>query len=92
MNRRGFLGTMLALGAAPAVVRAESLMAVRSLWVPDCKVVTVGGNSILTIEQITRDALRILNAQMSLMTGDIYRTFGKQADALVIRRPEPYRL
>lgn len=26
MDRRGFLGTMLALGAAPAIVRAESLM------------------------------------------------------------------
>ncbi len=26
MNRRWFLGTMLALGAAPAIVRAESLM------------------------------------------------------------------
>lgn len=28
MNRRGFLGSMLALGAAPAIVRAESLMRV----------------------------------------------------------------
>lgn len=26
MNRRGFMGTMLALGAAPAIVRADSLM------------------------------------------------------------------
>lgn len=26
MNRRGFLGSILALGAAPAIVRAESLM------------------------------------------------------------------
>lgn len=30
MNRRGFLSTMLALGAAPAVVRATSLMPVRT--------------------------------------------------------------
>lgn len=26
MNRRGFLGSILALGAAPAIVRADSLM------------------------------------------------------------------
>lgn len=26
MNRRGFLGSILALGAAPAIVKAESLM------------------------------------------------------------------
>lgn len=26
MNRRGFLGSMLALGAAPAIVRADALM------------------------------------------------------------------
>ncbi len=31
MNRRGFLTSCLALSAAPAIVRAESLM---KLWVP----------------------------------------------------------
>lgn len=31
MNRRGFLGTILAIGAAPAIVRAESLM---KIWTP----------------------------------------------------------
>ncbi len=31
MNRRGFLASCLALSAAPAIVRAESLM---KLWVP----------------------------------------------------------
>ena len=36
MNRRGFLGSILALGAAPAIVRAESLM---TLWVPSQEVV-----------------------------------------------------
>jgi hypothetical protein len=29
MNRRGFLGSILALGAAPAIVRAENVM---RLW------------------------------------------------------------
>lgn len=36
LTRRGFLGSMLALGAAPAVVRAESLM---KLWVPPQEIV-----------------------------------------------------
>ena len=36
MNRRGFLGSILALGAAPAIVRADSLMRIipRGLIVP----------------------------------------------------------
>lgn len=36
MNRRGFLGSILAAAAAPAIVRADSLMRVvpRGLWRP----------------------------------------------------------
>jgi hypothetical protein len=35
MNRRGFLGSILALGAAPAIVKAEILMPVRKIVVVD---------------------------------------------------------
>ena len=34
MNRRGFLGSMLALGMAPAIVRAESLMRIKAVVLP----------------------------------------------------------
>lgn len=34
MNRRGFLGTMLAAAMAPAIVRAQSLMPVRQIAAP----------------------------------------------------------
>lgn len=34
MNRRGFLGTMLAAAVAPAIVRAQSLMPVRNIALP----------------------------------------------------------
>ncbi len=38
MNRRGFLGAILATGVAPAFVRAESLMRIvvpsREIWTP----------------------------------------------------------
>jgi hypothetical protein len=35
MNRRGFIGSILALCAAPAIVRAETLMPIRRLVVVD---------------------------------------------------------
>lgn len=38
ITRRGFLTGMLALGAAPAIVRAESLM---RIWVPRQEVLTL---------------------------------------------------
>lgn len=34
MNRRGFLSSILALGAAPAIVRAASLMPARGIVIP----------------------------------------------------------
>ena len=37
MNRRGFLGAMLGLAAAPAIVKAENLM---KLWVPSQEIIT----------------------------------------------------
>lgn len=57
VSRRGFLTGMLALGAAPAVVRVESLM---KLWVPPQHIVSanryitmtgsVGGNPIIGVD------------------------------------------
>lgn len=42
MNRRGFLGTCLALGVAPAIVRADSLMRI----VPRETVMLTSGESL----------------------------------------------
>ena len=44
INRRGFLSSILALGAAPAIVRADSLMRIVSR---DTTVVRFGGESLL---------------------------------------------
>lgn len=44
MNRRGFLGSILALGAAPAIVRAESIMRLATpelLAVPGYEIIKV---------------------------------------------------
>lgn len=43
MNRRGFLGSILALGAAPAIVRADSLMRIVA---PGTTVVGIPGNDL----------------------------------------------
>lgn len=66
MNRRGFLGAILATGAAPAIVRVSSLMRVQGIIVPTLgEVVAVNaGNSLLSIDLITKEALRVLEDQM----------------------------
>ena len=43
MNRRAFLTAILALGTAPAIVRASSLMPVRRIWVPDDAIIYPNG-------------------------------------------------
>ena len=84
MNRRGFLVGMLATGAAPFVVRAESLMPVVKV-ASDAEVLTYSGN--LSIEQITQEALRTLHKQMGFLE-TINRDFDAQVgDRIVIRVP-----
>jgi hypothetical protein len=77
MQRRSFLGSILALAAAPAIVRADSLMRVipreTSLLIEDLPGI-VGGfesgiaqNTILTPTMITREALRVLHQKLSFV-------------------------
>lgn len=39
IDRRSFLGSMLALCAAPAIVRAESIMRIRPIWDADNRLI-----------------------------------------------------
>lgn len=55
-TRRGFITGMAALVAAPAIVRIESLMPMRSL-VP--AIPLARGNTLLSLNQITREAVRL---------------------------------
>ena len=95
MDRRGFLHGMLALGAAPAIVRIGSLMPVRSIAIPTtAEVIAVGGNQLLTIDMITREALRILNSNLSFII-TINKPYDlalskNSGDRIVIRRPIAY--
>ncbi len=52
VGRRGFIGGLLALIAAPAIVRPESLM----MLAPTEKLILPSSNSLLTIDMITREA------------------------------------
>lgn len=63
MNRRGFLGTILALGAAPAIVRADSLMRI-----------IVPGRPILDVDYInwiTKEALANLENNLAFHNSGI---------------------
>lgn len=77
-SRRGFLAGMLALGAAPAIVKASSLMPIFTrkepggLLVPAEEIEAYFENSImdnvlLTPAMITKEALRILHINLSHM-------------------------
>ena len=73
MNRRGFLGSCLALAAAPAIVRADSLMRivprdagviVMSLDYPGTQTFVVTGVSpSITCDQIAAMALRVAHRE-----------------------------
>lgn len=99
MERRGFLGAMLAACAAPAIVRAASLMKVSGIVIPTDEevfavtrsLITIGGNanSLLTPQIIARESLRILEANLT-MASKVNRHFDKQfvqVGNLVIRKP-----
>lgn len=61
LSRRGFLGGLLAVVSAPAIVRVESLMvlpASMQIILPE-PIIWTGGNNLLTIQQITREAVRL---------------------------------
>lgn len=74
LSRRGFFTGMVALVASPAIVRAASLMPVRAPQL----VVRPGG--LVTIDQITREAIRQLrnsNAFLKNLDSQYDGTFAK---------------
>jgi len=93
MNRRGFIGSILAIGAAPAIVKASSLMRVQGIIVPTLEEVLAvnSGRPILEINMITRRALEALeeNLVMSRSIESKWADFVK-SNTVVIRRPITY--
>lgn len=68
MDRRNFLKAMLAACSAPAIVRADSLMQINPNWDSGLYVdVDIDrGNRIMTLEEITAEALRVLHKKEKL--------------------------
>lgn len=75
VNRRGFLGSILLAGVAPAIVRADSLMRivpietlVEQVDVTDLVIASrMPGNSLLSIDMITREALKIAHEKFAFL-------------------------
>ena len=94
MNRRGFLRGMagiLAAGAAPAILPSGIIMPIRTLISPTLtQVLDFGGNRLLTIDMITKEALRILNGQLCVawsVNRQFDATFAAPSDTIKIRLP-----
>lgn len=87
MNRRGFLKA-LGIGTAAVATGAIALLD-QELWTPKRTFFLPpgggwGGNQLLTISQITNEALRILSSEMHFTTGDVI-TIGGVSGQFVVR-------
>lgn len=91
-SRRGFLGGLAALVAAPAVVKVASLMPVRTI-VYGPTLAEYSGNQLLTVDMITREAVRLFE-QSNLFIQDITERqelrMAPNGDMLRIRLPNDY--
>lgn len=100
-SRRGFLGGLLAVIATPAIIRVAKLMPVKVMPSTEVldelfidEVYPVTGNNLLTIQMITREAIRLWknsNLFMQNIDGRYDRVFGaddvKIGTTLRIRQP-----
>lgn len=103
MERRGFLGAILAAGMAPAFVGAKVLMPVKSVIVQAQEYVGLvaspgGGNRLVTCELVAREALKVLNERLSF-ADSVNREwwYGEQWTAqeqrtIAVRKPQRYVL
>ena len=63
MNRRGFLGSILASGTAPAIVRIESLMKVSGIIIPLYEVIIPNSRNTFRPISMVVEELAILYKQ-----------------------------
>lgn len=92
LARRGFIGGLAALVAAPAVVKVESLMPVRG-------VPLYSARNLLTVDMITREAVRLFvnsNVFIQSINRQYNEEFGvegaKIGTTLRIRLPNDFRI
>lgn len=87
MNRRGFLGIMLAACAAPAVVKSGSIMRIKPILLPGIDFSFTSEDLTLSVEEfqnrfltpsiIAREALFILEKNL-IMANSVNRKFEQQ--------------
>ncbi len=86
MNRRGFLGAILAAGVAPAVVRAESLMkwtrAPSGLFLSGTEIEFIDWNIELHTETISFIGMELLEVTLRSFTPRLVASLYKQAPIL----------
>lgn len=93
MNRRSFLSSCLALAAAPAIVRADSLMRI----VPRDAGLLIADDMgvVLPIDLITRGALRLAHEKAAFISA-INRSYEfnycEVGSRIVTRRQAPFSL
>lgn len=92
VGRRGFIGGLIALVAAPAIVRPESLMVIKPT-----ETIILRRNSLLTIDMITREAVKLFvdsNAFLQNLNNQYEGEFGiegaKIGSVLRIRMSSDY--
>lgn len=102
MNRRGFLGAILASGAAPAIVRASSLMPVfarldSGLLAPTWEPITAT-DLTLSVDQFSmmyvRPALRAIADSIDgeiLAECGVLRPAPRLGETITFRRPIPFK-
>lgn len=90
MNRRGFLGGLIGVVAAPAIVRAESLM---KIWVPPVPKILTGERIALLQRQILMSAIpkEVLLDTASYGTG-IAQALTTENGLIRFRRVNPFDL
>lgn len=88
VSRRSFIGGLAALVAAPAIVKAASLMPVRSIPL----VAVDRGNTYLSINEFTREAVRLFQETNLFLENidrqydELHRTGERREGIVVIRR------
>lgn len=104
LSRRGFLGGLLAVVSAPAIVRVENLMVLPrpEIIIPQIETAveyTLRTNSYLTLDMITREAVRLFtnsNAFIKYMDRQFDEEFAgvdaRIGDTLRIRFPSDFTI
>jgi len=67
LSRRGLIGSLISLTAAPAIVRVESLMKLAPTEIIKPQIILPNNNSILTINMITKEAIRLFKNSNSFI-------------------------